>query len=241
MYKILKLPRFSASFFVSVMVMLFLIVGTVTANHFVYLVEDSARQPGGTKANFVFFQWYAGAFLPGDSYYKLRWAAQDATVKGYMDSAIAVWQTQDDSLDIDWHGWEYITGWPQSGANIRVYHGDCITVPAARACFIRQSWSTMGTQNAQFWHQADMYIRTNLNPGTTAVPSFFAASMAHEVGHSYGLHERYLEGPPASCNNSESTIMDANKITGSPGVYDHCDSISGPTTTDKNRIEQLPA
>lgn len=176
MHKIFTLLRFSIPLFLGLILTLFIIAG-VAANHFVYLGEDSGQQPGGTKANFTFGRWYTGAFLPGDPYYDLHWAAQNATVKGYMDSAIAAWKAQDDALDIDWHGWKYEPGWPQSWVNIRVYEGACPGAPTARACWKRQTWDSMGTQNAQFWFQADLYLRTTTNPGTTTVPNFFSASI----------------------------------------------------------------
>ena len=58
------------------------------------------------------------------------------------------------------------------------------------------------------------------------------AVLVHELGHVYGLHERYVEaGGP--CNTTEVSIMDA--VTGNPVV--HCDGITGPAAVDVSRVD----
>jgi hypothetical protein len=48
----------------------------------------------------------------------------------------------------------------------------------------------------------------------------------HEIGHLYGLHEQYDEGPPPTCGSGPASVMD---VVG-------CDSIY-PTATDVSRVQ----
>jgi len=58
------------------------------------------------------------------------------------------------------------------------------------------------------------------------------AMVAHELGHVFGLDERYFDDgtqPLFTCNNNETTIMDTAYSTG------HCDGIVSPQGLDKAR------
>ena len=56
------------------------------------------------------------------------------------------------------------------------------------------------------------------------------STLAHEIGHTYGLDERYEHG---LCNNSEVTIMDVGTVSGD------CDNLEGPSKLDVSRVKEL--
>ncbi|MGB3205176.1 MAG: hypothetical protein WBB28_09325 [Crinalium sp.] len=85
------------------------------------------------------------------------------------------------------------------------------------------------SRNANYWQNTTVfidpdYIRTNTQR---------VGAIAHEIGHLYGLDERY--GTGGACNNSETTIMDGAKSAGD-GSLDLCDNLQGPSSLDVSRV-----
>ena len=81
---------------------------------------------------------------------------------------------------------------------------------------------------------------------STASHNGRVAVIAHEMGHAYGLADRYRHNP-LMCNNTfvnypdgEKTIMDGAKRATSTVGWMHCDGIEGPaTSTDVARVRNL--
>ena len=55
------------------------------------------------------------------------------------------------------------------------------------------------------------------------------ATVAHEIGHVFGLHEAY-DLDERGCGDGADSIMDGAMPSG--GTYVHCDSLTGPEPHD---------
>ncbi len=91
---------------------------------------------------------------------------------------------------------------------------------------------------------ADLWRRANyVTKATICITSYYLFSsqedrveiLLHEMGHAYGLHERYqinyTDTPPSfkNCNPNESTVMDGT----------NCDNLSAPTVLDIERVDMF--
>ena len=83
-------------------------------------------------------------------------------------------------------------------------------------------WFESILRDANYWMEGEICINLSENWGEGEA----IAAFTHELGHFYPLHERYLGHIPASCNDSEITIMDT-VTTNAAGELVHCDGMTG--------------
>lgn len=220
----------------------------VKADHFEYLPQDPVFYnyvSGGDPEMWMNQDWYIySIYQAADSWRWMDWKA-DTAIRTEFSQAVSAWSAVDSALFIDWHDWRdtnNIAVTPDIEAKVGVcpgttaYIGGCLSPTSI-------TWTGVYPGGAYRVQTAQIYINVNnVNwpPGSTP-PTWTSTSkkltIVHELGHIYGLHERYHHtGFP--CNGSESTIMDAAVINTS-NVIDHCDGISDPTTLDQTRISAL--
>ena len=174
-------------------------------------------------------QWKAGKW-DGNT-----WKA-DRDLEVDAERAIAAWETG----QISRFGWDKI-GRDRDDWNVRFYLGTCDDQ------FGKTRWGNFERdpiRKARYSNQMDVCIHEDL----PALSDVRGAAIAHEVGHVYGLEERYLDQPtptpipgtPISlCNTSEVTIMDAIVVRPTPTPDRHCDNLTGPSSTDVGRVLTL--
>lgn len=214
------------------------------ADHYEYSPQDPAAYnyiSGGDPEMWMYEWWYIYSIYDGaDSWRWIDWKA-DANIRTEFGQAITEWSTIDGQLVIDWHDWRDANNIATT-IDLEGKVGACPGVTIAHAgCFKVLSWVGVTPGNANRWATAEIYVNlNNVHYPATPKPTWTSTSkkltIAHELGHAYGLHERYRHtGSP--CNNDEFTIMDAGIV--SSNTIAHCDGIAAPTVTDKNRISAL--
>lgn len=99
----------------------------------------------------------------------MNWQAVSA-IRTEFGQAITEWSNIDSPLNLDWHDWRNANN------------------------FIPTSWVNVAPGKANRWERAMIYVNVN-NVNNTSNPiwtsSFKKATIVHELGHAYGLHERY--------------------------------------------------
>lgn len=213
------------------------------ANHYDYLPQDPAYYnwvAGGDPEMWTYQTWYLNSiFYPkssADPWRVINWKA-DSAIRTPFGQAVSDWSSIDNQLGIDWHPWRDInntSGYVQHILNGVV--GACPGSPSATGCLSPTIWSGVSPGHANFINVANIYM--NFSSSYTWSNDVKRAAIAHEIGHAYGLHERYIEGPPIQCNNNESTVMDALYADANSVVH-QCDNVSGPTATDRARISNF--
>jgi hypothetical protein len=93
--------------------------------------------------------------------------------------------------------------------------------PEREGLYITDAWISLNDQNFDFTEEGALSV------------------IGHELGHVYGLYERYLAD--FSCNDDEDTVMDA-AVGPEQWVTGNCDDTGGyPTALDISRIEDFYA
>lgn len=196
----------------------------VAADHFQYLQTDQSKQDFTQQGRESFANvwwitndavwWWADPSAPG-------FAADVATV-------INAWQTAVPQLR-----WLEVS---DEGSADYVFRLDtsCGGVPA---CHRVTRFEYFLTEDASD-NRGGLII---VDPSFTFAPTAgLRAALAHETGHAYGLHERYIDSqsplPNPACNQGETTVMDDIRFDPVFNHYVHCDSLEGPATADVNRV-----
>ncbi len=202
------------------------------ADHLEFMAEDLQEGPFGPQIpdipgpeNYVFLFWGYGSGM-------LSWRA-DADVRTNAREAIANWTTAVPQLT--WR--ELQAGEPDSNADVlfkvQAIHPACL--PSAVACTAFTSWFPDSIRRGNYWDEALVTFNVNYNWRQRHLRGI----VAHEIGHLYGLHERYPDNPPTgACNNGENTIMDGTTFD-QQGRVVHCDGIEGPVTLDEQRVTRF--
>lgn len=177
--------------------LLFGLTATVWANHHVYLSEDSAQQwssQAGTE-NYAQYWWLLGADV---------WWQANPDVRDYMLAAVNNWGAAVPKLK--WT--EYSTA---DVAAAGVQSGYCGS-PNAVACLVTAQWYVDTLRNANY--PSKQIVALELAKLTDPDPNLErkkrVSVTAHELGHVYGLHERYNDSgsPGGLCNFNEISVMD---------------------------------
>lgn len=178
----------------------------VEGHHYIYFAEDPERQMGDWQGieNSVFVKWATdGSAL---KYYVLQ--------EGIKEDVAAVFS--------NWYA--AITLPYQETTNIGeadLFFAELVD-PCGRtdwdACFNPYDFTYREPQKASYTAKAQIHIRQGI--------TFRRAAIAHELGHLYGLHERYIDQPTVASNPSELSVMDRS--------FD--DLQEGPTIVDKTRV-----
>lgn len=196
---------------------------------YVYLAEDAPkcqRHPEQGVDNFencVDAWWWSGQSLPWNSYSQIR--DEVLTVIGDNNT-----------------GWKHAIPYlyyqevGQSAAKLLFFYiggNPCGDVNAA-GCYRVMDTLYDPERDAEYTKRAFI----NVNSDVVLSPSgpLTRAVIAHELGHHYGLDERYSTNFIGQfvCNDYERTIMDAFFDFG--GNLLHCDGIEAPTELDKQRV-----
>jgi hypothetical protein len=161
----------------------------------------------GTE-NYVFYWW----FLMNSQNSPIFWKA-DATIRNDVIAAIQSWTNTVPELTFQEVAWAQDVEFKWE--------------PLQQGIWGLTSWTDFiydGTANASYW--ADAVIRINSVAGLGQIEK--RATIAHEIGHLLGLHERYGDDP-VRCNAVEVSIMDAIL----------CDGLQGPSALDEKRIYEF--
>ncbi len=149
----------------------------------------------------------------------LRWKA-DSQVRSKVEDAIEEWEDEIDEL-----GWSRVSrNW-----DIEFVYEDC---DGMHAFYDVTDWDYDRTREARYWEEAKICIDSNFDWEGDGQLS----AIAHEIGHAYGLHERYIDNRGAARCSSERTIMDTFRPN-SGGR--HCDGLTGPASNDVDRVEEI--
>ncbi len=121
--------------------------------------------------------------------------------------------------------------WVEVSSNANVeFKNNNSACPNAPGCMDVTSWVSHylnGSPTPNFnwiWHVNVHSVFNN-----TYTEDAKIGQIAHEIGHIYGLYNRYTSG---ACG-SDVSIMDANLFNGTNTV--HCDNLTGPSTLDVTR------
>lgn len=198
--------------FIAVLVGLGLILSTardVSASHVTYTAEDPNNQLSGIQGteNYV-FKWWAILSIA------LKWRA-DSEIHASVKTAITNWTTA-----IPSPYWVDITESPDFGVEVDFRAQTCPSPVPLAGCAIFDGFDFDPDRNASYWTHNTVYIDRNLSPDVNR-------TIAHEIGHIYGLEEQYNgdTGGATSCNTRD-TIMNAAR----------CDSLRGPTSFDISNV-----
>lgn len=194
---------------------------------FIYMAKDPAKQYTaqdcefgcGLTENYVSYKW--------TFYYANRvvywWAETD--LRDEAEEALENWM--DEIPDLIWEE-------KQSEQDAHVVFLDH-DVPAnfGPAAINMAWWVDDSYKNASYWLKAEIWL--DHDDYTWDSDDAKGQAMAHEIGHLYGLHDRYRTNPVA-CNPNDDTVMDAMTGTGTT-VTHQCDYQKGPTEDDVARVD----
>lgn len=147
------------------------------------------------------------------------WSLEAGTASWYAHPSL---RTQAASVVANWQTEVPFLPWleVESGIeNVTIRPENC---GGFAACFNVLTFFPEPWRNANYLQAGEILIDLNVI-ATQDIPH----GLAHEVGHFYGLHERYDESGP-SCNGNEATVMD--------GLGCEQPIPTGPLTIDGERV-----
>lgn len=191
------------------------------APQFVYLADDEAAQKRGD--NYEWPENYVGVFWGLYPWNEVYWKA-DPEIQSEAWTAVYNWESQFPQLkwvqsQSDFAHVRFTA--PQEGcggeiARVYLYNVD-------------NPHYYDPARLANYWLYATVCVDTDVQ----WAPGGIVSALAHEIGHLYGLHDRYYGPVPPTCNPNEHTIMDTY-IRQEP--YAHCDGLQGPALQDSQRV-----
>jgi hypothetical protein len=209
--------------FTAVVLALSLLSGTAFANHFVYIGADSRfqRSAWDKQENWVFYWWALSSTS--------MWWWADADLLTNTRTAVTNWRN---AINMP-----FIEVGSAASADVTVVEDNSI---GAFGMLDITAISSDSTRNVNWSYKGEAVIR---NAGTAPVGGW-QATIAHELGHFFGLHERYQDdGGSGSFCNAESTIMNSGSCANRPttpsaldvsrvnGIYRTGDLLSMSSTT----------
>jgi hypothetical protein len=218
-------------------VMLFLcLVPVISADYgYPYLMQDPAWWGDDSNApqNKVFYWWSVG-----NSH--LCWWAEDG-LKDDVRQAISNWQSKEPSL---------CSGWRTPAPNCLLIEVGAPSDADVTFTFhthmfpaVGQTWLGNGNGHctpdtylrACYWDRAEVWIQPTSEDIYNYAPGTRVAIIAHEIGHLFGLGERYtLNVLGQGACGADYSIMDG--LTVDRGIVP-CDRVTGPTDLDQQRFD----
>ena len=218
----------------------FFIIGVLYADHKEYLATEKSRQMTGK------------GWTGDENHIMWNWAREDASIVWYADPqirdevALTIKSWTDAIGELRWT--EYVPGDDNATINLTFNYQNCGGrtgyLDIAQARFWRSFPGHEEGAGANYMDDPVICIDDTTN-FETKTHKAIRGTIAHEIGHVYGLNERYLHPtptpgvPPKFCNDAEVTIMDAALIVAGSGAVGQCDGIDVPQTVDINRVKKL--
>lgn len=191
--------------------------GTARADHFSYIAAERNKQqaePGTENWENVWWHFNEATY----------WSA-DANVDSDATAVVNAWAAAIAPLR-----WNKVPGSSTSDYLFREDASVCGGVPGCHRVTLWYAWPPY---DANFIQRGEIII----DPTFTYAPTAGRKGLlAHEVGHVYGLHERYLDSLGQSgCNSSETTVMDDMHLNVLNQLV-HCDGLEAPAAADTDRV-----
>ena len=201
-------------------------------------IQDGIQLP----VHYMSFEWstssYYGNFYPTDWY-------ASPSLEGYVTTGLTDWRIYGSTPD--WvNNWRKKTDKNSAGMNIRIIDVDAdasygAVCFQALACFKTNSYSRQGTKGVYHWSNSILKVQFSQLAGGTVSPQFKGSIITHELGHVFGLADRYVGmGNSSTCRYpDETTIMD-RWVLSSNGNYEPCAGINRtrPQSIDQQRINK---
>ena len=193
-------------------------VQPVEARHYIYIAENPDWQyPGTPEAdNWLMYRWWNGQ--------SVRWYA-DLAISFEVEPVINGWWSWFPELI-----WEKVT--QSANADVKFRYGYCPGSTVVLGCTEYETYYYLEQEHASFLKTINVWINPSPIGGWSG--DGMKSQIAHEIGHVYGLDEKYIEMPneTADCNPNETSIMDV--VLTQPTV--HCDNIIEPTALDNQNV-----
>ncbi len=198
-----------------------------TAPRYVFLPADAAKQVVSTDPNnlpeiWMNYRWRSG--LP------VRWFIDDVPpdpdFKNKIQNAIANWNVAVPLLQ--WNNYEEIS---RANADVFFTLSPCVFVGFSGKYSIQIEPGSLDLWgSADYWRRANYVTKATICVSSSpfwAPPEDHAEILLHEMGHAYGLHERYRTD--LSCNPEEVSVMN--------GI--NCDGLTAPASLDTHRVDMF--
>lgn len=181
----------------------------VQANHYVYLASE-ANAAGFSQYTWVNNRWAMGA-------QSHNWCSGFTSTPQGILNALAEWENAVQSS----FGPEFVAGCGPSQTFLFLpASAGSIPCPGYVGCLDVSNWGYDSGRQAYYIVTANIWFNTTQYSFTDAG---YRYTTGHELGHAYGLHERYLHPPPSiRCNPDENSIMDTATFSGTT-VTGGCD------------------
>jgi len=195
-----------------------LLAGPLYSYHTLWTAQSTQQNPPTDYENFNFYHWATNLNPSADD---LWWWVQDSALQSDVSTVVQNWSSAIPQLT--WMAGDQYT-W-----DVKFKYGTCGD-PLGVACTVFTTWYYDINKDANYWLKAEVKVVSGVNFS----PSGRRGALAHEVGHLYGLDERYLHPPGYSygCNNNSGNleVMDG-MITNQSGQVVHCDGLEGPDSS----------
>lgn len=191
---------------------------TPTPTLTIYTAQDPEDQDQGISGieNYVF--WLP--FQVDTVYYRIS-DNGDASFITDVEDALNAWSNAFPP-GTNWY-WAPAGSLPFQDVHFR--NEACPYAPSATGCIVYTGWQQDSDWNANFIKEVQIWV----NPNYSWSAGARRGTLAHELGHLFGLDERYRSG----CNPDDYTIMDNAVITNN--VVSQCDT-NDPTSIDSQRV-----
>lgn len=187
---------------------------------------------------FMYSEWNLG-YYENHPYNRLDWYAT-SSIRTFAQSAINSWKTTGSAPP--WtHNWSEINSKGSTQLDLRFIdvdsdssYGQCSN-PAAVACFSVSNYVRDGTRGVYYWNKALIRVKFSKLTGATVTNSVKQAIVSHELGHVFGLADRYASS--GGCQSpTETTVME--RFTVKNGQWQSCAgaNVTFPQTVDTQRI-----
>jgi len=193
---------------------------SVFADHFIWTAADTNAQWSSEEGyeSFAFRNWTTILNPAGDD---MLWWVIDSELESDFEAAFGDWESAISELT-----------WAEGNENnwnMSIELEDC---SAGVACANILEWEYDGDREVNYWWRFYIYVDPDAHFDTGGLQ----AAISHEIGHAYGLADRYVHSPPGCSSYGSPEIMDG-MVSTTQGLV-HCDGITGPySTTDVLRAE----
>lgn len=181
-------------------------IGSAAATHYFFNQQDPDMRAWATPpANHVVVWWAYGP-------YDVAWA-DFGTYTADVIQAIQSWQSAVPQLTLTY---------TQDSLNSKLHFTFGFCSPNALGCLTNRIFQVDAQRDASYLYSAQIWLQ---EPGSRTSLGR-QDILRHEIGHWIGLHEQYIEGPPAQCGSTFS-VMNKSNSSG-----ESCVGVHAPTAWD---------